>query len=166
MRAGCVGEHHTLGDLAGESHHLLPQCRNDYGRELTDSLHGAKLFDESAGIAEWLADGDAHALVTRRVGNTNAQAEAAARHLMHESCALCEVQHSANVERCDRCAERDAVGVPAHRLALRHVAVHAGGVDTGVAAALDVAGDLQGETTATGYGDEGNGWQGHGGSPG
>jgi hypothetical protein len=98
--------------------------------------------------------------------DTDAEAEAAARDLVHEGGALREVQHGAGIDRRDRGAERDAVGAPAHRLTLRHVAVHAGRVDTSVPTAFDVAGDFEGEAAAAGYCDEGNGWQGHGGSPG
>lgn len=140
--------------VAGECHHLLSQCSNDDRWELADAFDGTQPLDKGACVAEWLADCHAHALVTRCMRDTDAKPEAAARGLVHEGGALREVQHGARVDRRNGGAERNAFSVPAHCLALRHVAVHAGRVDTGVAAAFDIAGNLECLTAAARYGDE------------
>ncbi len=100
-----------------------------------------------------------------RVRDADAEAEAAAGDLVHERGALCEIEDGARINWRDGGAERTALGVPCHRLALRHVAEHAGGVDAGVAASFDIAGEIYGEAAAAGDGDEGNGGErcGHGG---
>ena len=112
------------------------------------------LSTKRARVAERLADGNAHALVARRMGHADAEAEAPAGDLVHERGTLREVQHGARIDRRDGGAERDALGVPRHRLALRHVAVHAGRVDAGEAAPLDVARDVDGQPAAAGNGNK------------
>ncbi len=162
VRTRGVGEHHALGNLSSQRHHLLPQRGDDDRRKLADPFHRAQLLDEGARVAERLADRHAHALMARRVRHADAEAEAAAGDLVHERGTLREVQHRARVDRRDGGAERDALGVPGHRLALRHVAEHAGRVDAGEAASLDVAREVDGQAAAAGDGNEGDGGKGHG----
>ena len=162
--AGGVGEHHALGDLARQCHHLPAQRRDDDRRQGAQALLRAKFLHEVADVAQRLAGCDAHADMRRPVRHADPQPEPAARHLVHHRGTLGEVADRALVDRRDRGAERHAGRVPGQRLAQRHVAEHAGRVDAGETAPLDLLRDFDGAAAAAGNGDEADGGQdlGHG----
>ena len=102
-----VGEHHALGQLTRQRHHLLAQRRDDDRRQRAEAGLGAELLDEGARVGQRLARRHAHPHMRRAVRDADAHAEPAARDLVHHRGALREVDDGALVDRRDRRAEGD-----------------------------------------------------------
>ena len=157
VRQGGVGEHHPLGELARQRHHALAQRRDDDRRQGTERLLGAELLDEGARVGQWLAWRHAHPDMRRPVRDADAQPEPSARDLMHHCRTLREIDDGALIDRRDRGAERDRLGVPRQRLAHRHVAERARHVDAGEAAPFGLLRQFDGAASAPGHGDQAQG---------
>ena len=109
-RQAGVGEHHALGDLGGERHHLLAQCGENNGRQCADAVIGFELVDKGAGIGQRLSHGDAEPLMRRAMGDADAKAKAPARDLVDIGRTRREFFGRLRIDWRDRGAEPDPLG--------------------------------------------------------
>src|SRR5690606_1881269 len=90
----------------------------------------------------------------RPVAHADAEAEASARELVHERRGLRVVVDVARIDDGDRRAERDALGDQRERLAQAEAVAEARAIDASVAAAFELARDVERRTAASGHGGQ------------
>ena len=82
MRAAAAGEHHTLGDLAGQRDHPLAQGCQDHRRQAADIVVGFEPADKGANVGERFAGCDPNPDMGRPVRDADAELEPSARELV------------------------------------------------------------------------------------
>ena len=157
VRPAAAGEHHAVGDLAGEPDHPPAERREDDRREFADIVVGPVFGDEGADVAERLPGRDAHANVARPMRDPDAELEPAARDLVDIGRAVREFLARLGIDRRDRGGERDLLGGERQRRALRHVAEDARHIEPGKAAPLGFARDIEGDMPPPRHGDQAQG---------
>ena len=155
-----VGEDHAVADLARQSHHLATQRGHDQGRKWPHPGHGPQRLDEAPHVAERPPRGEPHALVHGGVAHAHPEAEASARELVDEGGMAGVVGRMPRIEVGDGGPEGDPARGEGQGLAERHGIAEARAVDAGEAAALDLAGQLQGLRAPAGHGRQRHGGRG------
>ena len=123
MRAAAVGEHHAVGDLAGQRDHSLAQGRQDHRRPRTGVAVRAVFLDKGAGVGERLSRRHPDAHMRRPVRDPDAELESPSGDFVDIGRGVGELLGSLGIDRRDRGGERDALGRKGEPDALRHVGV-------------------------------------------